>query len=654
VRTLSATLLAAQKAASGQPLVQVFALPFTRNIRHYSFGQRYSGAETDNPHDAVADNTYLHRVMIDGGYAKYQRGATYNWGSATWTNLSTAGYAPTLCAIAAVNNTRVIVAYNRPSTTGFHYRESTDQGATFGAEQTLTATIGAKFALTLDYRNAAGDLVALYTLAAGAVYYARRTGGGWSGNLWTNTAASITGIHTTYNGDFHVLLTGTQTTTLNPTLWGCTFGDGYLLTTNTWSPLHIIEQADPESLVTFQAPFLDVLDTHRATYVEAFTGTPAYHRTYWTAISPSQLFESNTWMDPVPIDNETEHGLRITPGANPNYNAFLSRPASVQAAPSNITQLDMTANLIHAQIHEEGLAAHGRLVFDNSAGQYKDPAGPLALHHDLDIRLGYGAEASQLPTQAIVNIEHTRHGGLSTLTVHTRGVDLWLHISRHRHTRTLGLSTLKQIAIHLAGRAGIELIDVGASTRATTFQMNWTIHPDQDRLQALTALLDLMPDVYYYALANTMYLFEPTPADAVAYTYGADHAILQSRTRQPTRPTVAEIIAPANVVGQAFDFDQMDQDKPTQDRRRDPHATTAAHVADHADARIRKAILEQDLGTLTAPTNCGLELQDVIAYDDQLVSATQIKARVRAITTTFDRRPGHNPAYQQTVQLGGL
>ncbi|KKL93007.1 hypothetical protein LCGC14_1878980 [marine sediment metagenome] len=200
----------------------------------------------------------------------------------------------------------------------------------------------------------------------------------------------------------------------------------------------------------------------------------------------------------------------------------------------------------------------------------------------------------------------------------------------------------------------MELLDVGASTRATTFQMTWTIHPHEDRMQALLALADLMPDIFTFTTLNLIDILEPLPTDSLDYTFGADHTIYLSRTRHPSRVTAAEILAPSNLTGQAFDFAEMNHDKPLQDRRRDPHATTAAHVADHAAARLRKAILAQDLGSITVPPHVGLELNDVIAYDDLLVDAAQIKARVRAITTTFDRRPGRRPIFEQKIHLGGL
>ena len=108
------------------------------------------------------------------------------------------------------------------------------------------------------------------------------------------------------------------------------------------------------------------------------------------------------------------------------------------------------------------------------------------------------------------------------------------------------------------------------------------------------------------------------------------------------------------MLGQAFDFAVMEEDKPLQDRKRDPHATVVGDAQDHAAARLRKAILEKDLGYLVTPPNCGLQIGDVIAYDDPLVSAAQLKARVRSIRTRY-RRAGHGSAlYEQHIGLGGV
>ncbi len=159
-----------------------------------------------------------------------------------------------------------------------------------------------------------------------------------------------------------------------------------------------------------------------------------------------------------------------------------------------------------------------------------------------------------------------------------------------------------------------------------------------------------MPDIIWTS-GSGLQLTEPLAADTIDYTYGTDHAIYKSRTRDEHAPSVAEILG-EGALGQAFDLTAANQDKPIEDRRRDPNETGATDANNAASARLRKAVLATDKGELTTPTNCGIEINDVIAYTDLLVNAAQRKARVSGIATKF-RRAG--PAvYEQTIHLGGI
>ena len=116
----------------------------------------------------------------------------------------------------------------------------------------------------------------------------------------------------------------------------------------------------------------------------------------------------------------------------------------------------------------------------------------------------------------------------------------------------------------------------------------------------------------------------------------------------------AEAIAPTRL-GQAFDFSLINYDRPQQDRRRDAHSTSTAEANDLASARLRKSQLRKDLGVLTVPPNCGIEIGDVIAFTDALINGSERKARVAGIATRFRRQePGRAAVYEQRIALGGL
>lgn len=645
MRSLPAALLAAQKAASGVPYVRTVVENTIRDLTHLVFTQTSTDGSDDDRHGAAADATYLHRTAINGTGIYYRRD------TGGWTSLA-AGDAAGHAAIAATGNARVIVVYNRG--TGIYYRESTNQGTSFGAE-TLIITAGATVnALAVAYKNTSGDLAVFWAEGA-TMRRIRRTAGTFgSASSWTQSANTINGAAAVHNGDFHLVLTGTDTSS-RPTLWSLILGDGFSFAVDTWTGFFVQAQAESDESITFQAPSVAVIQTHRITFVEKFSGTPSYTRTYWTAIALTASFSPGNWewLDPVPLNNATNYGYAVTKGLMPEK-AIYSRPAQVLEAPTASQTLDMSNDLLDATVEERsGIEQRATFVFDNSNGQYAGPPAPIALHRTIDIGLGYGADFSRPPSQSIAGWEYRRDGGQSRFVLHTRGVDYWLSLSR---TRTTIVETRKmnQIARAAAARAGIDFIATGASSRATNFNIEWVVDPHQSQLEVLQRLIEIMADIYLTFSVGTLMLHEPLAGDTVDYAYGTDHAIYHSRFRDEAAASVSEVLA-VGVLGSAYDYTLMNHDKPAQDRRRSPHETATADANTHASARLRKAILRKDLGELVTPPNCGLEVGDVVAFTDAHVSASQVKGRVRSITTLFTRAPsGGKAGYEQRVGLGGV
>jgi hypothetical protein len=647
VRSLSGPLLAAQKAASGLPLVRAVAKNDVRSVRHLVFAQTYADSSPDDKHGAAADATYLHRCRVNGGNAQYQRNA-----SASWTTLSSAATAVWV-AIAVVNNTRVAVIYNLG--TAIKIRESTDAGATFAAEAAVVTSTGTVNGLAVAYKSAGGDLCVFWADNVTMKRIRRTSGTFGSAASWTQTAATLTGVAVCYSGDFRLVLTGTETTTLRRTLWSLTLGDGFDLGVDSWGQFFVQAQGEADELVVFQAPSVAVIQTFRVTFVELFSGTTAYTRTYWTATALTGSFSPGSWewQDPAPLNNAVNPatGYAVTAGKTPNV-AIYSRPSHVLEAATAAVTLDMSADLVEARIEEaDGLTQRAELVFDNSNGQYAGPPAPIALHRTVELGLGYDAAYSLCPAQSIVGWEYRREGGRARFVLRTRGSDYWLGLARTR-TSIVDARVLTQIARAAAARAGLDFLASGSSARAGALSIQWTVHAHQSQLEVLRALEAIVADHFLTYSVGTLLITEPLAGDAVDYTYGTDHAIYKTRYGDEPAPSVVEVEGVA-VLGQAFDFTRQNDDKPLQDRRRSPHDTTAGTVGDHATARLRKAVLGRDLGELLTPPNCGLEVGDVVSFTDLAIAALAVKGRVRSIETVMRRRDGRT-VYEQRVGLGGV
>ena len=92
----------------------------------------------------------------------------------------------------------------------------------------------------------------------------------------------------------------------------------------------------------------------------------------------------------------------------------------------------------------------------------------------------------------------------------------------------------------------------------------------------------------------------------------------------------------------ALAIDQLEQDY-------DPNLQTATCAQERADAMLRQALLQAQLGILTVPTNCGQELLDVIEVTDERCGISEEEYRVLAIQTDYDRRQGK---YEQRLTIG--
>lgn len=649
MRGLSQALKDAQKAASGVPYVRTVVRPEIRGLTHWRPTEVYSGSEPDDQHDAVADGDFLYRCRVQAGTPQVDRGL-----SGSWTPLNAQTDANVI-GIDAVGDSRVVVVYNRGA--ALYFRESTDQALTFGAETLILTTTSSPNAVAVAYNNSSGDMAVFWGDGA-TVKRVRRTSGSFgSAANWTQSANSVNGLDAVYDSDFLVVLTGTDASD-RPTVWTLMLGDGVVLSTDTWGRFFIVNQAEADEQIAFQAPSVHPIGTYRLTYVETFSGTSNYTRAYWTQLQAGATYSPGDWewMDPAPLDNTSEHGYALAQDPGLPLAAYWSRPAQVLKQDLPTATLDMTSGLVEATMSEDdGLRQRAEFVFDNADGQYAGPPDPIRLHRDVEIGLGYGTVYSSPPRQSIVGWEYRREGGSSTFVLRTEGAAYWLARSRPRTTIVHVAIPVSAITRKAAARAGIRLFSTNPSSRARNFNLDWVIHSHQSGLAALVAAGELMPDQFLSQGSGfAVTISEPKDSDAVDYDFESeDHPIYRSRTRDEGSVSVSEILGEA-VLGQDFDFTSQDNDKPVHDRRRDPHASAAADADAHAEARLRKSTLGKDLGELLIPPHVGLEVGDVIAYSDALVSGALLKARVRSINTTYRRRQGARPVYEQRVGLGGV
>ena len=179
MRTLSATLLAAQKAASREPYFKVTLSDRDVGVARLRWERWYTGVENAGPCRVAtpADGSLL-RARLDGTTLYHQRVTTPGPGStySSWTNLGTVAAAPRLGLAAA--GTRAMIAFVNSAGTGVSIRESTNSGASFGGSTVLATAAAAVTAIACTLQ-ADGSAVVFWGVGA-AVWRIKRTGtGAW-------------------------------------------------------------------------------------------------------------------------------------------------------------------------------------------------------------------------------------------------------------------------------------------------------------------------------------------------------------------------------------------------------------------------------------------------------------------------------------------
>jgi len=663
VRTLSAGLQAAQKATSARPYIQVQAVDRQANIRRLRWPSWYAGAEPDGPHAAaVPSDGSLNRFRVQTTTLYHQRVTTPTAASdySLWTSLATVVSAS---PVAAMKTAATITVFYMTTATAIRYKESTDNGATWGAEQTLTTAPGTVTYLAAAAKDATTAL--LLIAVAATLYRSKRSASAWGPlDAWTNTVATINGLAAHYIGDWNIAITGTETTTNNPSVWAVLYGDGFGQTADTWSALLPITQAAASSNVAFSRPGLGRPDVHRLAYREAYTGSVAYSR-MMTAHQPATAnFGDNIWTEPAPVGVDSVEGLALAYGTT---QAFLTSPSRVLNNTLIFTPLDLSDRLLRMDIRQ------GRLLHDAGTVELTNADG--ALNAD---QLGTGAYAQlRLGGQLNVSpgwqtttgnqvsaglrfwidaIEHVRAAGTATVLLHL--ISLWGLLAKVRPNRPVqhpaGTKAINALISIIAARGGLEVASLSSSPAISSLKPAFTLRPGRSPVAALSDLLDLVEDEVRDA-GEYLYLLWPASADASVYAYkdkGDAHLIQAARHVQRARPShaMAHGVTPAGAAIYDEDIDPTAQAAFYHTTLADTQAIGTATEAGYvADALARQAAISGRADHLQAKPNVAQELWDVIDVTDAALGYAAAKRRVTALRFLYDRQANK---YQMDLVTG--
>ena len=136
MRSLSSTLLAAQKSSSSSPYVKVEVLDRVGGVSRLRFKRHYTGSEVDYFHAAtMPSDGSLIRVRIDtAGYNLYIQRVTNPTSSSDFSNWTLVASVSSVSDVALCSEgSTVLLFYVDTDQKTVYVKESLDNGATYGS-----------------------------------------------------------------------------------------------------------------------------------------------------------------------------------------------------------------------------------------------------------------------------------------------------------------------------------------------------------------------------------------------------------------------------------------------------------------------------------------------------------------------------------------
>jgi len=667
MRSLTSTLLAAQKQEAVAPCVKVEAKNKIAGVVRYDWSRLYSGSEDDCFHALTmpgdgslirarttppADSRKLYRQRVAGP------GPASDFSQWTYTGQYNA------MVVAAASLGAEVSIFWIKSNREIRRIKSTDYGVNWGSSELIDYTpTTAIYGLAAAYKTG-GDL-AIFFADQATLYVKKNVSGQWQAkSAWDKNTGDLSGVACVYDADWNLLVTGKDSSG-NFKLWSLVYGDGGDVTAGSWSGLRELASAPSGGDFEYRQPFLDRPDVYRCFFVEKFAGTEAYSRPFWSHSVLDTKFVDSLWREPVPFNLSSEYGLAV---AHYGDYGWLSNPAGVWRANLTAQSLDLTADVIGVR-QELGENA-GRLTVElrNDDGRYASPGqGDLAVLApgcQMDFSPGYvttaGNETSAGQTFSLEACEHTSSGGKASLILHARdgwgAIGDWSARHQFRWNKASDEMSVSEIIAFVLARVGLKLEVKSQSSVMTGFYPDFTVSTDNDGRMVVQKLLSFVPDVLFVE-GNKVYVVNPLSSDSPVYSYGGEHQNREGRYRQGAwglnRVQVEGYDAGGGelVLADSFAWDEIDRLYDRLKQIDDRNIGTVDEAQQRGQAYLRKAEMEAVSGSILVPVNCGQQLYDVIDVTDARAGLDSQKYRVVGMVLLYNPQRGE---YSQRLWLGAV
>jgi len=645
MKTLSASLTAAQKKPDRLPYVEAKVYDFDQGIKRLSWTRLYEGSEPDNHHGiafdgqgsmhrirAAADNKLYHQKIPDPGPQSQ---------FSNWTQLAADCQGP--CAIAA-HGAKVYIFYRTTANVLWKYYShnygqdwSNGQLVSYADVLSMAATWWSTGNIVVCFAARASELNAIVLDSSD-----QGTSQHTHSEPLTHPLTTTYGIGASFTPN-HIDVVFAAKETAEPysfiALYRTELDSNY-----DWLAFqYFITSPDGED-ITYEYP-----DCHnpasaadhentQLTAVEKYTGTTAYTRPLICHSVRGSAFSSMAFTEPKPFLNiSSSYGLRLQ--STSSY-YWLERPDGVWRAtrPAG-TPLDLTPDILSLNVERRTL----NVELDNSSAQY---ATPPEKRSEVVLKLGYktsqGSEAVEVGRYWIDSWEYSSSPNTSTLTlVCLDGWGLADKWTARFQMRWPADKRVWEIIQEIICRWGINLTSPGGvpkSSAVDNLYPDFTLQPGTRGDAALRRILSFIPDALIFD-GNEAYVKDLQDDEESSYSYGTDHVILQGEYAEAVSLTRARAIGRDDednrIVEDAFDWTNLELGIDNLEQSYDPNLQSAARAQERADAILRRESLRSQGGQITIPVNCGQELYDVITITDDRCGISSKKYRVEVIQTLY-------------------
>jgi hypothetical protein len=690
MRTLSETLLAAQKKADRLPYVEAKVYDYEQGIKRLAWTRLYTGSEPDNHHGIAFDGQgSMHRVRAGGTSSLYYQKITDPGPSSDysqWTEIATDCAGP--CAIAAWG-AKVYIFYKRNEPNELYKLYSHDYGQNWtNAQLYALADVLSLAAAWKGTTNTVGCFAAT-AIKVSAIML--DTGTQVPTEYYHNHGLDTTyGLGATYQGgEFPIVLAGKDTDVATGIVTYALYSTA-LTSINTFLSLRVLLTVQDDVATAFRYPDChcplapEAYETIQLTVVEDYSGTTAYTRPL-----SAHLVKDTDWSSAIIteprffLDISSAYGLRLnstdsTNSTNPSW--WISTPSGVWRAPrATSSSLDLSPYILQLrQVVSHQKPGSLVLVLDNSRGYFASPGeGELAslrFRAEIALKLGYkttaGTESVDNLTYWVDGWQHsTTQQTQSTLTL--RCADLWglaeawsARYSLRWNYTTFQPARAWEVLYQYLGRFGIRLWNNAGAPKSHTIDNYYPKFLSRGGTNGHTQLRRLLSFVTDSLVPREALCFakDLLPAEESSYFYSTNpsnptnsHPILAGAFADNLTITHAQVSGdtedtpPVHVREAAFNWDLLGLGIDNLRMQYDANLEETDQAQKRADALLRGESLRAERGNLVVPTNCGQELYDVITVTDARCGIDQEKYRVLAIQTDYDRRKGQ---YDQRLTLG--